>query len=397
MMRLGLMAVLAALATASVVAGVVNALEGSHDLPWHEARLLASGANPYAHYLEGAGGAPRTGDPDTSEPVQLPSVLMLFAPLGLVELATAQRVWLALNIAATAAFLVLAVRLFAGRLSAHAAGVLALLFLASTPLRVTVGNNQYGLVAMAFLLGAFALLERRRPVAAGLLGGLALLKYTLVLPFFALFLHRPRHGALAIALALAVHVALTLLAGVVTGTDPLLLVRQSLEIAGAITTLGYFDFFAFFAWAAPGAGPALPAGCALAVIGATVALARRRPDLRYLAILSLVAIVIVYHKIYDAFVLFFLLLHLADLARRLAAPARAGRPDRGGLLELAAGALVLAYVFFADRILLALVRWQVLDHDTRVAATGAAAVAIYAYLALLFLRAWRAPRPVAAP
>lgn len=385
-----LLAVLAALATGSVVGGLINAFEDSRDMQWHEARLLLGGFNPYALHLDGAETTSLTGSPDSTEPVQLPSVLLMFVPLALMEIETARRVWLAVNLVATAAFLALSLKLFfPGRVSAYAVAVFGLLFLASTPWRVTLGNGQHGLVAMVFFLVAFSFFERRRLVAAGLFASLALFKYILVLPFFALLLYRWRDAFLVIVSALAVHVALTLLVGAMTGADPLLLVRQSLEVASTISTNGTFDFFAFFAWAAPGAGMALPLVCSAAVIAATLMLARERLELRGLAILSIVSIIIAYHRIYDAFVLVFLALHLYAMVRQKPAPDGTGRFCWGGRLEFAGGVLVLAYVFFLDRIVLELMRWQVLSFAQRETITAAASVVIYGYLALLFLRARR--------
>ena len=392
--RLVLLAVLATMATGSVVGGLINALEYSHSLQWHEARLLLGGFNPYALHLEGADTAALTGSPDTNEPVQLLSVLLMFVPLALLELETAMRVWLAVNLAATAAFLALSVKLFSpGRVSAYAVAVLALLLLASTPWRVTLGISQHGLVAMVFFLVAFSFFEKRRLVAAGLFASLALFKYTLVLPFFALLLYRWRDAFLVIAPAVAVHVALTLLAGAMTGVDPLVLLRQSLKVAGTISATGTFDFFAFFAWTAPGAGTALPIACSVAVIAATLMLARERLELRGMAILSIVSIIIVYHRIYDAFVLIFLALHLYTIVRQKPAPDGTAHFGWGGRLEFAGGVLILAYVFFLDRLVLELMHWQVLTFAQRETITATASGVIYGYLALLFLRASRSTFP----
>lgn len=384
-LRHALFALLAVLAAGSLGAALINLVDQGGDLQWQEARLLLAGLNPYALFLDGADIGALAGSPDTTEIVQLPSVLLLIVPLALLEHGAAQFVWLLLNLAAIAAFLGLSVRLFCPvRVSAGGFALLALILLASTPVRVTLTVSQQGLVAMAFLLAAVHFFERRRLVPAAILSALALLKYTLVLPFFALMLYRPRDSLLVAGAALAAHGALTVAAAAMAGTDPALMVRQSLQIAATISANGTFDFFSFFDWAAPRAGAALPVACSALVIAATAALARRPLDTRGVAIVAIVSIVIVYHRIYDAFVLILLVFHLLHLLRQ---PPRArGRPDWGRRLEIAGGVLILAYVFFIDRLVLQMLRWGALTYPQREAITAAAAAAIYAYLALLFLR-----------
>ncbi len=379
-------------ACASALIGVEFALRYSQDLQWDEARLFLDGINPYRFFFE-----PELEPPDyvigeNLGLTQPPSAVLLFAPITLASFETAKIVWIGVNLAATIAFVLLAVRLFhPRRLSRTEMAALTLLLVASMPWRITVGNGQYGLVAMVFFLLALRSFRARRVATASLFASLALVKYTLVLPFFALFLDRKRDLALVLGGALLVHAGLTAVAGLLVGERPDLLVRHSLAIAASIAESGAWDVFAVQGRLAPALGPAAPALLSLLMVALTVAMCWRGVSLRELAALSIVAIVIVYHRSYDAVVLFFLVLHLHALAQA-ANPLswRTGWPD---LIEIWAGSALLLHIFLIDQFV-----YELGGREVHAQVSVGVSALLYAYLFFLMGRSFlaRARRPDAA-
>ena len=370
-------------AAASVVIGVRHALAYSQDLQWDEAKLILDGINPYLFHFDRTLPLPEYINPYHLGLTQPPSAVLLFAPLTLSSFETAKVVWIAVNLAATVAFVILSVRLFhPGRLSPFGLVALTLLLIASMPWRITIGNGQYGLVAMALFLASLHFYRKRRLAPATLFLALALVKHTLVLPFCALFLERKRDTAVILAGALLIHLALTVLAGHLVGERPDALLLQSVIAAASIAEAGAYDLFSFLGRVAPELGRIAPAIASALVIALTVAMCWRRVGTRELAALSIVSIIIVYHRSYDAFVLMFLVLHLLTL-RTTMAPG-ASPLDR---LELHIGWAVLAYAFLLDQFVYALG-----GPDIAGAASAVFSALLYGYLLFLFCRSFAARR-----
>jgi hypothetical protein len=381
------LALLLALAIASAVVGTDFALKHSQDLQWDEARLILDGINPYLLYFDPASPRPDYVVPERLGLTQPPSAVLLFAPIALPSFETAKVVWILVNLAATPVFVLLSVRLFyPGRLGASAVTALTLLFIASMPWRITLGNGQYCLVAMTFFLVALHFFRQERLGLAALFAALALVKHILVLPFFALFLPRKKDTAIVLAGALLIHLALTVLAGWMVGERPDLLVLQSVEIASSIAGAGAYDLFAFQAVVAPGLGSVAPMLAAALLVALTVAVCWKGAGLRELAALSIVSIVIVYHRSYDAIVLMFLVLHLVAL--RSAKRAAAAPLDR---VELHLGWAVIAYIFAIDQFVFGL-----LGPNTHARINAGFSALLYGYLALLFFRSFAERRAVTA-
>jgi hypothetical protein len=379
-------AALVAMAGASIAIGTLHALEYSQDLQWDEARLFLEGVNPYLFFLQPGRPLPDYINPGNLGLTQMPSAVLLFAPIALPSFETAKVVWIFVNLGATPVFVLLLVRLFyPGRLGASAMTALTLLFIASMPWRVTIGNGQYCLVAMVLFLMALHFFRERRLGLATLFSALALVKYTLVLPFFALFLHRKKDTALVLAGALLIHTALTVAAGLLVSERPDVLIRQSLTVAASITEAGAYDFFAFQARVAPEAGRFIPLALSALTIALTVAMCWKGAGLRELAAFSIVSIIIVYHRSYDAIVLMFLVLHLIRL--RTEARAEPVPLDRA---EFHLGCAVVVYVFALDQFVLA-----GFGPEAHAWVGAGFSALLYAYLGLLFFRSFAERKAVA--
>lgn len=377
-------ALLLLLALASAAIGTLFGLDHSQDLQWDEARLFLEGTNPYLFHLEPGRPLPDYITPGTLGLTQMPSQVLLFAPVALASFETAKGLWILVNFAATPAFVLLSARLFRpDRFGAFGLAALMLLFVASMPWRITIGNGQYCLIAMTLFLVALHFYRKRRLGLATLFSALALIKYTLVLPFFALFLHRKKDTALVLAGALLIHAGLTVMAGLLVGERPDVLVRQSLTIAASITEAGAYDLFAFQARVAPELGRAVPMALSALIIALTVAMCWwKEVGSRELAALSIVSIVIVYHRSYDAIVLMFLVLHLQELRTRMSQRAL-------DLAEFHLGCAILIYVFALDQFV-----YGLMGSATHAAITAGFSALLYGYLALLFFRSFSEHRAI---
>jgi len=101
-----------------------------------------------------------------------------------------------------------------------------------------LGVANYGVIVAALLIGAYQADEAGRPVLSGLLLGVAMLKPQLSAPFLLVPLVRGRFRELATA-AIYLVVA-TVAIWIISGLDPLLMLKQSAQMAGAFahTTAG---------------------------------------------------------------------------------------------------------------------------------------------------------------
>ena len=118
------------------------------------------------------------------------------------------------------------------------------------------------------------------------------------------------------------------------------------------------------------------------VVALTIAMCWNRVGSRELAALSIVSIVIVYHRSYDAFVLIFLVLHLHAL--RTAKTAGAGPLDRA---EFHLGCAALVYVFLLDQFVYGLG-----GREIHAAFSAGFSALLYAYLLFLFYRSFAEQR-----
>jgi hypothetical protein len=375
--------VLLLIAGESVYTGTLTALESSKDLQWDEAKLLVDGIDPYSLFLDPAAPVPDYVNQGNLGLSQLPSSIGMFLPLAPLSFDTAKLIWIVVNLASTFVFVFLACGLFVqGRVPASSLAALTLVLIAGTPWWITLGNGQYGLFALALFMGALACYQRHELKTAAVLSCLASIKYTLVLPFFALFLPRRKDCAVIVAAVLLFNAALTILAGLLVHKSPLTMVQESLTIASSIAGTGAFDFFAVQSRVAPELSRLVPAILSGLIIALTVVLFWRPTGLRSLAILSLVSLVIVYHRIYDGVVLLLMLFHLRALYARL------DRREWTGShlldwLEFLIGCFIIAYVFFLETL--------IYEHFARATfdwIENAFSILLYVYLLFLFARAF---------
>jgi hypothetical protein len=136
----------AAAALVSLAVGVGEGVHRGTDFQWSGARLVAEHQDPWKTFL--------SGDPKHQiilgqQPNYLPELFVLFLPLGLMPFSKAVIVWAVINVTLAILSARLVARIF--NLDSRQSLTCSLLFLACTPLRVTIANGQQGILVLFFL------------------------------------------------------------------------------------------------------------------------------------------------------------------------------------------------------------------------------------------------------
>ncbi len=218
-----LLAVFAVLALVSVVGGLIAAQSHSQDMQWSPLVVFwRDGLDPYRDYMT----APQSGRFILSQaPNYLHPVFFFLAPLAWLSFPAAKLAWAGVN----ALSLGLIVWLLRTDPKAPAPWAVLLLFLACTPVSITLENGQFSLFCLLFFL-AYLRLSERRPALAGLLAGIGAVKFTLGAPMAFHMPLKPKMVAAFVALPVlavlfwSVHFHMSLLQAAllpiqVTGTD----------------------------------------------------------------------------------------------------------------------------------------------------------------------------------
>ena len=225
----------AALAAYCLVQGYFDALVGSQDFQWSPTVLLLEGKNPYAWYLEGnADGRIIL----SQQPNYLQLLYVVLFPFGLMSWAYAKGAWALVNTLCGVACAHLAARRNAPNVRVYCVVVLA--FFMATAFRNTVGNGQFGMVALLAFLIAW-------PVRTEPLGGLALalgsVKYSFAPPFWVwLLLERGRAGLVA---GLGLLAAGWAIFSFLSRTNPLQALFQPIQVGAMATGEGIGDVMSF--------------------------------------------------------------------------------------------------------------------------------------------------------
>ena len=362
---------LAPLAGLSLYRGATNAVGLSDsgmsiDLHsyWNPGRLVLKGMNPYPAVL--AGELDAIGEAGLANvPANAPLMLLILSPLSALSWSNARLVWMVFNIGLALALPLVISRLVAPTASWWARASIVLVFWAMLPTRNVISNGQTSLFAIfATLLAVLAV--PRSLWLAGLLFGLALSKYSLVLPVTLWFLLLGYPGAVVVALATQVLAGLVLSA--VTVTSPVFLasgyysvatlhtdILGDLDLASLVTRLGLSSWLTvvgtligivltvtvLFAWYRPRltAGPRQ---------GATSA--KEPASALLLALLLILPLPFVYHRVYDAIVL--IMVPIAFISFQSGMIKLKGACDRGDLAVPAALSVAILSVFLMPRFIL---------------------------------------------
>jgi hypothetical protein len=284
--RLVTMLVLLALVATTAMSlrwGAGQALHDSGDLMRRveEVSLFLKHHDPYS-------------DPDCTYP---PSALPIFAAIIRPISNDPRLPWLVINVLAIAAFVAGLVRGGDNR-SPRTFAVVALWVASSRPVRAGLALGQFHVLPVALAVWAGIALEAKRPVVAGLLLGLALIKPTMVLPVLLYWMFTGNHRAWLTSTA--VQGALTLVASVWLRISPVTLLGEWLGNARGQLAAGSIDLPSLLEHLIPSHALGTSATLVLLVvsgIGAT-RLARHGAQLATAWSLGM-ACLFVYHRHYD--------------------------------------------------------------------------------------------------
>lgn len=330
---------IAFLALLSVLQGFRNGLNFV-DFHWESAALFLRGENPYQWFFDG-----RLFQGVYVDATQAPSTIAFILPYGLFNHFVGNMLWDVSNLLFVAMFL-WQVRCAWFRNSPWPVTFVACLFLVGTPWRACIGNGQHVMFSfMFFMLSYNAMESNKSKWLMGALMAASLFKYTVAVPMAFVFLFRREWRAMFVCAGL--HVALTVLLGAWTHTNPLTLVLQSMQIGGALVAHGDADIASLLrAFGCEDVKIWATAGYVIyGMLCVVVAFARTKDDLLKLATLAVISNVMFYHRVYDFVTLVFPVIWLVR-----------GAPENDFKHVLAKCLIVLevANVFFVGRILSAL-------------------------------------------
>jgi hypothetical protein len=281
----------------SLTQGIINGLAFSQDSMWPHIRLLIDGLNPYEIYLYNPEMFDNLGFSDYfGRGVHYPpSVLYLMSPLAVVSDPTQSKMLLLIvSVLSSIVILVVFKKMYFSKSSSREFVILSLLFFAGLPFRNTLGVGQNGLIALAFLMLALLFIDKK--ILSGFFLTFALIKYTLTAPFILYFLYKKKYTVVLIAGA--VHLVLNLYGAHTLGMNLIDLALLVLETSTSLSDSGYIDLmsinsnltiriFLYF--------------LVTLIIGYSIV-----KDKLSIALISLLSLIIVYHRIYDYFILILL-------------------------------------------------------------------------------------------
>lgn len=311
--------------------GVLRGLADSGDLAvgFSAGRAWLLGHDPYDAVVLGrdlvvAGGADVAGSGllERLQNVYVPATLPAFAPLAVFSWPIASLVFLALNVAGSAFIAVGLGRLLGWRASEPRALALAALVLALAPVHTAVASGQTAILATTALLAAVLAGRRGHPIGSGLLYGLAtVIKIQIGLPFVAYLVWRRRWLAASCALLLVAGAGLLAVArmqaagvpwlsswlanlaalsgpGGINDPSPLNVERFSLINLQVLLfdVVGRDDLVNLLTFALVGA-----AGLGLVWL----VRGRTERDLLAVSVVAVLALLVAYHRYYDAVLLAF--------------------------------------------------------------------------------------------
>ena len=215
--------------------------------------------------------------------------------------------------------------------------IFAAVFLAGTPLRNSIGNGQNNIISFFFLLLSLWLSEKDHRVLAGISLSATLFKYTLTVPLFLYYIYKRKYKEIIIAAI--IHILLTLFASVWLGASPVELIIMSLRVSSNLSAQGMYDICSVFTIQGITVSAMLFIIMAAFVYYCSVKLPGHDNDV--IAMLAVFALIFVYHRIYDYFVLIVPLIVVMT-------------SDKYYILDKIITCLSVAHIFFFQRIAMSL-------------------------------------------
>ena len=306
------LAFFAAIAALSVFVGMKIALTSYGDFHWESARLLLEGLDPYKFQFDG-----RTYDGVSVDATQAPSTVIWLAPWGLLPRLLANKIWAFSNLVFTVMFFAFLRKSFRPFVGNYAYSLIICVVISGVSWRVLIANGQHLMFSLTFWIAAYWATRSDRKWLAGVLMAVGLMKYTATVPLAFIFLCRKEW--LAIGVCAAIHIVLSALIGWHVGENPIVMIVESMRVAGGLTAAGDADI----------ASVALSMGSACvkewALVGYVfygflcfaLCFIKGHDDLLRISVFAVLANVMFYHRVYDLVTLVFpLVLMVRDWDRK---------------------------------------------------------------------------------
>lgn len=295
-----------AIAVLSVFVGMKIALTSYGDFHWESARLLLEGLDPYRFQFAG-----RTYDGVSVDATQAPSAVIWLAPWGLLPRLLANKIWAFSNLVFTAVFFVFLRKSFKPFVGSYAYSLIICIVISGVSWRVLIANGQHLMFSLAFWIAAYWAAKSNRKWLAGVLMAVGLMKYTATVPLSFIFLCRKEW--LAIGVCAAIHIVLSALIGWHVGECPVVMILESIKVAGSLTAAGDADVASvvFSLGSVHVKEWALAGYVFYGLLCFALCFMKGHDDLLRISVFAVLANVMFYHRVYDLVTLVFPLVVMA--------------------------------------------------------------------------------------
>ena len=285
----------------SVGMGIRDGIVEGRDFQWDSAKVLALRIDPYQETLAPTGSLNQyeyIEEYDRLEANQFPSLLWLLYPMTFFSAANAKIVWTVCNLLFAVGFLWGLRKTFLEKISARGFAWCCLIFAAGTPFRNCLALGQHTLFALFFFIVAVWAAEKGYAVAAGILLSISYFKYTLIVPLVLYFIYKRWIKQLLISVV--PHILLTLFSMWWLDKSLGYLILQPLKIATWLTDEGTIDLGKLFGNGTGILAVEMVVGLLFAIM---ILFTGKNRDEKVISVLTLMSLIITYHRFYDFVVL----------------------------------------------------------------------------------------------
>lgn len=313
-------------ASISLFYGCKNALNISQDfsMRWVTGKVILKGENPYqmdinnkpSEYLLSL----LTNKKIQFSTQYFPSSLLITLPFSLFQFSVAVKIWLIMNILATA-ILLIAIYILIGSQTITVEKFIcaSLIFISGTPFRNTLGNGQLPLVSLALFMLSLSFMNKGKWFLSGIFLAVSLLKYNLIFPFIIVFFVLRRKW-LAFFVCCSIHLLAHLSLCALMKTSPFVIfldiLKLNLKMISSAPTYDIWSFFRFLNMSLGGSivlkylGVIFFISMILTLFFLWIKTKHRFGQIEWLSILSVFALLSSYNRIYSAVFLVFPLMIL---------------------------------------------------------------------------------------
>lgn len=300
---------LLSLAIISIMQGSINAINFSQDSMWPRIKALLYGVNPYNQnaiklFYQQFGYDNFFG----ASVHYFPSALYVMAPLALINnILISKWALLIFSLMSTFGLLYYFYKLYNFKKINIEFLFIVLLFLSGVPFRNSLGVGQNGLIAVFFLM--VSLKYRDNQLLSGFMFSFSLMKYTLTGLFIFYFLKTKKY--LSLFVAGFIHLTLHFLAMNNLNLTFFELILQPLQSSGGLVSAGFADYLSNI----DNQIIAFLLSVTTLLITLTIIFSKKLSTQELISLLTITTLMIVYHRLYDYFILILMFPVINNLTR----------------------------------------------------------------------------------